>query len=366
MLSGAFAIFYTFAGFPLARWADKGSRRDIISLGMLVWSGMTAAGAFVKTFPQLLLVRVGVGVGEAACTPAAHSLISDYFPPSHRGRAFAIYGMGGAIGSLLGMFLGGHIAEAFGWRAAFLVLGLPGVVLAVVVRKVIPEPPRGETIRPPALETLRTLFRIRALRHLLMGSALHAFATIGVSAFHAMFFMRVHGLSAGDTASILTVMALFGTTVGIYSGGVLSDRAGQHDKRWYLWLPAVATAVSIPFSAVFYLSDAIVVGACFGAVASGLGSFYGGPVAAMTQALVPVRTRAIASATHLFFNAMIGMGLGPIAVGYLSDQLEPRFGGESVRYALLLICVTNVWAVLHFYLGGRTLREELAVNEEAN
>jgi MFS family permease len=365
LLSGAFAIFYTFAGFPIARRADQGSRKDIIALGMVVWSALTAAGALVRTFPQLLLVRIGVGVGEAACTPAAHSLLSDYFPPARRGRAFAIYGMGGALGGLLGTFVGGHVADAFGWRAAFLVLGTPGILLALVVRKAIIEPPRGETPQMDFFETLRTLSKLRSLRHLLIGAALHAFAIIGVSAFHAIFFMRVHHLSAGQAATTITLMALFGTMVGSYTGGALSDRFGRRDLRWYLWLPAIATAVSIPFSAVFYLSGPLVMSACFGAVASGLGSFYSGPVAAMTQSLVPLRARAFASALFLFANSLIGMGLGPIAVGTLSDLLEPTYATDSVRYALLLVCVTNIWAVIHFMLGARTLRQEVDANQSA-
>lgn len=370
MLAGAFAIFYTFAGFPIARWADRGSRRTIIALGLGVWSAMTAAGALARTFPQLLLARVGVGIGEAACTPAAHSLISDYFPPERRGRAFAIYGMGAAVGGLVGYLIGGFVNEALGWRMALLVVGAPGVVLAFVVRGLIVEPERGASEvgrtdrddRPTVREATRALWKLRTIRHLMVGSALHAFAIIGVGSFHAVFFMRVHALDSAEAATVLAMMGLFGSAVGNLSGGVACDAAGRRDLRWYLWLPALCTAVSVPVSAFFYFAPSVALAALLGTVATGLGSFYAGPLVAMTQALVPLRMRALASAVFLFSNSFVGMGIGPVAVGMTSDWLQPRFGVESIRYALLIVVFTNVWAAFHLHRAARTLREEVAAN----
>jgi MFS family permease len=360
LLSGAFALFYVTAGLPIARWADTGSRASVISLGMAVWSALTVVCGFARNFPQLLAARVGVGIGEAACTPAAHSILSDLFPTSHRGRAFAIYGMGGSIGGMVGIFVGGHMADLFDWRVAFFVMGVPGLLLALVARYALPDPPRTARGTTSVSETVRFFWSQRALRHLLVGSALHAFAIIGVSAFNSMFFIRVHGLSTGQTATIMTLMALFGTTAGSYAGGLLTDRFGERDLRWYLWLPAIATAISIPFSGAYYFVPVTTLAALFGGLASGLGSFYSGPAAAMTQALVPSSMRAQASAAFLLFNSLVGMGLGPIAVGAISDRLEPTLGAESLRYALLLVCVTNAWAAVHFTLGAKTLREEVS------
>jgi len=365
----AFAAFYTFAGIPIARWADRGNRRSIIALGLFVWSGMTALTSFARTFPQLALARVGVGLGEAACSPPAHSLLSDYYPPEQRGRAFAIYALGIPIGSAIGTLTGGWIKELFGWRTAFLAVGLPGLLLAFVVRLTLREPPRGysegRAAGAPARErlaaVLRFMGRLRSFRHMSLAAALHAFYGYGSSFFAAAFLIRVHGFSEGEVSIWLASIAAGAGGLGTYLGGWLGDRLGARDPRWYMAVPGVSTALGIPFAFGFYLATDGYVALAFAAPAVLLGQMYLGPTFAMSQGLARPHMRALVSAILLFVINLIGLGLGPQSVGIASDALAPRFGVDSLRYALLGVVVVGAsWATVHYALAARTLRQDLA------
>jgi MFS family permease len=366
----AFAFFYTLAGIPIARWADRGVRRSIIALGLFAWSAMTAVTGLARSFTHLALARVGVGLGEAACSPPAHSLLSDYFPPERRGTAFSIYALGIPLGSAIGTFAGGWIKELFDWRTAFFVVGLPGIALALVVRLTLREPPRGlsertsaapaDTPRDSLGDVLRFMLRLRSFRHMSLAAALHAFYGYGAAFFIPVFMIRVHGFSEGELSTYLALISLFAGGTGTFLGGWLGDRLAPRDQRWYLWLPAGATTLGIPFAAAFYLWPDGYVALAFGAPATLLGAMYLGPTFAMAQGLASAHMRALVSAILLFVINLVGLGLGPQVVGLLSDALKADLGAESVRYALLwVVLIGAAWSTLHYVLAARTLRGDL-------
>lgn len=373
----AFALFYTFAGVPIARSADRGTRRTIMALGLAVWSGMTALTGLAQSFTQLALARIGVGVGEAACSPPVHSLLSDYFPPERRGTALSIFSLGVPIGIMIGYLVGGWINQYFGWRTAFFVVGLPGLLLAVVVRLTLREPPRGHSEGPQTStsvtpvdsfpDVLRFMWRLRSFRHLSLAAVLHALYGYGVLAFMPAFMMRVHGMT--NTAELglwLGLIAGVFSGIGTFLGGTLGDRfaAREKDMRWYMWLPAWATILSIPFTCLFYLWPEGRTALLLSIPSAILGPTYIGPTMAMTQGLVKLRMRATASAILLFILNLIGLGLGPQAVGVLSDLLVTTYGTQSIRYVLLFVVViSSMWSSMHYFLAARTLREDLKAKD---
>ena len=260
----SFAIFYTFLGIPIARWADKGNRRNIVCLALLVWSTMTAVTGLARNFWMLLVARIGVAVGEAGCTPPIHSLISDYFPAERRATALSIYSLGIPIGGAFGTLAGGWIGEYFGWRTAFLVVGLPGLLLALLTRLTLRELPRGfsdgAAVAPaPASsmsmgEVLHFLWGLKSFRHLSLACALNGFIGYGVGLFTPSFFIRSHGLGLAETSTWLFVSGLTGM-LGTFLGGFLGDRFGRTDKCWYMWIPAIALAASIPLNIPYYTTS---------------------------------------------------------------------------------------------------------------
>ena len=365
----AFALFYTFAGIPIARWADVGTRKNIVALAVLIWSAMTMFTSTAKSFGGLLIARIGVGVGEAGCSPPIHSMISDYFPESKRATALATYALGIPIGGAIGTLAGGWIGEYFGWRNAFLVVGLPGIFLAAVVFFTIREPKRGLQVASvkvesaaesyTLMETIRFMWSLKSFRNLSFAGALHAFVGYGVGLFLPSFFMRIHGYGLAETSTYLFLIGLTGI-IGTYLGGYLGDRFGQNDKRWYMFIPGAATLISVPFAALFYSTGDPVLALFLAIPGAILGPMYLGPTFGMTQTLVPPAMRATASALMLFILNLIGLGLGPVAAGVLSDLLKPEYGVESIRYSLFILAVGgNLWSALHYYFASKTLREDL-------
>ena len=369
----AFAIFYTFAGIPIARWADVGVRKNIVALALVIWSVMTMFTSTAKGFGTLLIARVGVGIGEAGCSPPIHSLISDMYPEEERATALSTYALGIPIGAAIGTLVGGWIGEYFGWRMAFMVVGLPGIIVAIVVFFTVREPPRGHSEPDhvqvqkdlvPLADTLRFLWSLRAFRHLSFAGALHAFVGYGVGLFIPAFFMRVHGFGLAETSTYLFLIGLTGI-IGTYLGGYLGDRMGKKDKRWYMGIPGIATIISVPFAVLFYTTGDPMLAIVLAIPGAILGPMYLGPTFAMTQTLVPPAMRSTASAILLFVLNLIGLGLGPVFAGFLSDTLRPGYGEESIRYSFLILAVAgNIWSALHYYLASRTLREDLVAKDQ--
>lgn len=362
LMGGAFAIFYAFAGLPIARLADRGNRTNVISVALLVWSAMTIASGMATNFVQLLLARVGVGVGEAGCTPPAHSILSDAYPPERRAFALSVYQLGVPFGTLFGLAAGGYLSDVLGWQTAFFVVGAPGVLLAVVAKLTLREPERGryDGNTPDRLETLRETFaylaRIPSMRHVLAGSALQTLFLAGAGAFHASFLRRAHDMSGTETGLQLGLVAGIAGGVSIFGAGWLVDRIGRRDARWVWWVPAITALLSLPFSYVAYTTTSATLAVAMIAVATLLNHTYSALTHAIMQGLVRPRMRAVMSALALFAMNLVGFGLGPILVGALSDHFG---GGAEIRQALVVLIVFVAWAAVHYLLGARTYLRDL-------
>jgi MFS family permease len=364
----AFAAFYTVLGIPIARMADKGVRRNVIAVCLTIWSVATALCGLVQNFVQLLFARMGVAVGEAGGSPPAHSMISDMFPAEKRATALAIYALGIPIGSMIGNLGGGWINEWFDWRTAFFVVGLPGVALALFVRFTIREPPRGaaEGIEvkqeaPPVMVVFKHLWGLKSFRYMSVAGAFHAFVGYGVALWIPAMFNRSHGLSTGEMGTALFYLG-FASIVGTLAGGWLGDRYGARDARWYMWIPGLATLGALPFSLFAYVWDEPTMALWGLVIPYLLGAYWLAPTFSMTQGLVGLRMRALASGILLFVINIFGMGVGPQFTGILSDvfQATTDFGVDSLRWALVVSLVFNLFAAVLYWYAARTLREDLA------
>jgi predicted MFS family arabinose efflux permease len=368
-----FALFYALAGLPIARWADRGVRRSIIALALFVWSGMTALQGLATSFAWLLAARVGVGIGEAGCSPPAHSMIADLFAPRRRATALSIYALGIPIGGAIGLAGGGWLRETFDWRTALAIVGIPGLLLALLVRLTLREPTRGwweggrSGASPPSLGAVaRALGARRSFVHMAIGGALHALYGYGAAAFNPAFFERVHRLGPLEIGYALGAIAATTGVLGTFLGGWLTDRVVGRDPRWYAWLPAGGTLLAVPLVFLFYLWPDGPGALALAALPAVLAGLYLGPTFAITQALVPPQMRAQAAAVLLLIMNLIGMGLGPQLVGVLSDLLAPRFGEASIRWALLgTVAVGALWSTLHYFAAAATLREDLRASASA-
>ena len=370
LLTGfAFALFYVTAGIPIARWADRSNRRNIVALAVGIWSFMTAISGLVQNYAQLLLARVGVGVGEAGGSPPSHSIISDIFPPENRAGALAFYSMGVNFGILFGFLAGGWLNEVFDWRIAFMVVGLPGIAVALIVRYTLREPIRGLSENrqestdsaPPLGEVLNLLWRRLAFRHMALGAALNAFAGYSISNWTASFMIRTHEMTTGELGTWLAGIQGLGGAIGVLCGGLFAERMAKKDVRWYMWTPALTGFICLPFMVGVYIVDDAYMALALSVVPGVLFNVYLGNTLAMTHGLVGLRMRALASAILFFILNIIGLGMGPWLVGVLSDSLLPTFGTDSLRYAMLyLLPIAMAWSVVHFFFASKHLAKDLA------
>ena len=371
LLGFAFAAFYSLVGLPVARWADRSSRRGVAAISVGLWSLATSASGLAQGFWQLAVARVAVGVGEAGGSPPSHSLVADYFPPERRAQALGIVSAGGSVGILSGLFFGGHLAELVGWRATFYIIGAAGVVLALVIRLTVREPERGrfeaaQVVREPQPlgEVARFLFGLRSYVHLALAASIHSFAGYGAALWTPIFLIRVHGFDTSDVANTLAPISGLTSMAGILLSGFVVDRLAARDVRWYMWMPAVASMIALPFSYGFLLAPNVWLAFALMLPSSFLGAVYAAPTWAMAQGLARPAMRAVASAFVLLMINFIGFGFGPWLVGILNDVLEPRFGEATVRYSLLIIGAFHVWAAVHNWLAARTLAQDLRAKEE--
>ncbi len=370
LLTGfAFALFYVTAGIPIARWADRSNRRNIVALAVGTWSLMTAISGLVQSYTQLLVARVGVGVGEAGGSPPAHSIISDIFPPESRASALAFYSMGVNFGILFGFLAGGWLNEIHGWRTAFMIVGLPGLAVALLVRYTLAEPIRGlsenrqtsDEAQVPFQAVLQLLWSRLSFRHMAMGAALNAFAGYSTSNWTASFFIRSHGMTTGELGTWLAGIMGLGGAIGVFFGGYIAEKLAVKDVRWYMRLPALTGAICLPFMIAIYLVDSAYTALLLSIVPGILFNVYLGNTLAMTHGLVGLRMRALASAILFFILNIIGLGIGPWATGALSDMLASTYGQDSLRYAMLyLLPATMAWSVVHLFLATRNLEKDLA------
>lgn len=374
LLTGfAFALFYVVCGIPIARWADKGVRRNIIALALTIWSLMTALCGLAGNYTHLLLARIGVGVGEAGGSPPAHSMISDIFKPKNRALALSIYSIGIYIGILFGFALGGWIAETFGWRLAFFVVGMPGVLLAILVRLTVREPIRGwsesappaAAHTPPVMDVARLLWTRVSFRHIALAASLQAFLIYGIGNWFPSYFLRNFDLSLTTVGSWMALTSGFGGAFGSFFGGWMADRLGARDLRWYLWTPAILTSLIVPVLAVALTSQSPYIALLLTGPFNFLTAAYLGSVIAVSHSLVSIRMRALTSAVLFFVLNLIGLGLGPLIVGALSDIFASN-GVQSPLASAMLICgvICAIWACVHYVLAANSIRQDVARLEQ--
>ncbi|MEQ8953542.1 MAG: MFS transporter [Gammaproteobacteria bacterium] len=366
MLSGlAFACIYTTFGIPIARLADVGNRRNIIAISVAVWSVMTAVCGAAQTFAQLFLARFGVGVGEAGGSPPSHSIVSDIFPAEQRATALSVYSLGVYGGILVGTVGGAYLVQYFDWRMAFVVVGLPGVLLALLVRFVIKEPPRGMAerrldIKPPGFgKVMGFLWARKSFRHLAFACGLHAFVTYGMGNFMPLFLGRVHDMPILEVGWYYGMIAGIGGLSGTFFGGWMSDRMNRKtgDKTWYVWVPFISTVIAIPLALITFL---VMPNGYLAAYSYLLPAFCGGwylaPCITSTHFLVGLRMRAMGSAVLFFVLNLVGLGLGPMMTCFVSDWLTPSFGDDGLRYAMSITVLVNIWCAMHYWWSAKTIR----------
>lgn len=362
LLSGmAFVGVYVIMGFPLARWADRGSRRTVIAVSLALWSFATAASGMARNFLQLFIFRMAVGVGEAGAAPSSHSLISDYFPIRHRATALAVFGMGIHIGIMFGYLVAGWISEFFGWRMTFLVVGIPGVLLAVLVHFTIREPSRNHVPDAVGLwQVAKYLFKKPSYTFLIIAASFHAFSAFGLAHWGPTYFSRVHGTSLSNIGTWMGLISGGGGLIGALIGGVLADRMGAKNIRWWAYTTAIAALFSIPPGIAVLFADTENSALWFYLPYIFLVAFYPGALFVMLQGLAQPRMRATGVAIHLFFSNLIGGGIGPLVVGALNDYYRPEYGERSIIYSLLIVIIFgSVLATIFYYLTSRHLEHDL-------
>ena len=358
----AFALFYTALGVPIGLLADRRSRTWIMTGALALWSGFTALCGLAQNFWQLFLARMGVGVGEAGGVAPAYSLIADYFPPDERARALAIYSFGIPIGSAAGIFLGGWIASAIDWRTAFIVVGLAGLALAPLFRLAVREPargrfdpPRADMTAPPIGVVLKTLAAKPSFWLLAFGAGSCSILGYGLIFWLPSFFARTYGLELFEVSQFYGSIILIGGIIGIWGGGWLGDRLGKADRAAYARIPAIAFLIAAPCYAAGVLSDSLPLTYALFLVPQALGLMWLGPVLSAVQHIAPATMRTTASAIFLFINNLIGIGLGTVLFGLISDRLAPSFGDQSLRYSILIGLSFYLLSAALFLLASRRL-----------
>lgn len=382
MQGAAFAILYTLLGLPIARAAERGNRPWIIGGAIACWSAFTMLFGLAQNYAQLLATRVGVSIGEAGCSPPAHSLIADYTPREKRASALAIYSLGTPIGSLLGMALGGLIADAWGWRMAFIIAGAPGIVFALLAGFTLVEPRKKlaaalaatQSAQVTMRETFRELSGKRTFWMMALGAAVLAFQGYASQAFIGSFFFRNHLAELPAMAAqfglqpkgfLGLALGLIGGAAGVlgtWVGGVLADVLGKRDLRWHVTMPAIATLVGMPFYWLGIMAPSAWAAIFLLALPTFTNTMWYGPIYGCTQGLVRPQSRATTAAIILFIINIIGLGGGPTFLGWLSDYLNHAQGmgeAQGLRIAMLITGATLAAAAAFFLAARRTIREEM-------
>lgn len=368
LLTGiVFAGFYAILGIPFAAWADRGNRRNIVALSLSIWSGMTALSGFAGSFWQLALARMGVGIGEAGGTPPATAMIADVFPPKRRALALGIYTTGISLGILIGFILGGAIAAQYGWRMAFLVAGVPGLFLALILMLTVAEPRRGQSEgrlqdedTPSVKETIAFFLTQRAMISLLLGGV---FVCVSANAFLVgipLYLIRVHEVPIGELGIALGLLMGGLGGIGAIVVGAICDKLSQRDLRWRPWTILITGLIAFPFIVWFlYAPDKQT--AYWVYFFPGLfGLLYASISYTAMQELVPVQMRAMASAVMLLSLTLVGIGLGPVILGMISDYFAEELGTRSIQRSLTVILIFNVLSIVFYLDAARHYREGVA------
>ncbi len=366
----AFAVLYATLGIPIAFLADRSNRRNLIALALAIWSGMTALSGVANNIFQLALARIGVGIGEAGCSPPAHSMIADLYPPEQRSTAMGLYTLGISGGIMIAYLAGGWVAENIGWREAFFIVGIPGLILALIIRFTIQEPVRGTSEnrsdsgdRPGIVAVSRFLLSRKSFLHMAAGAGLASFSGYAFITFYPSFLTRSFSMSLSAVGVYLGLILGIAGGLGFAGGGYIADKIGNH--RQALRAIALSLLCAWVFTFPVYLASSSRMSLMFFIVPAIFSNVYLATTFAQTQSLVPLRMRAVASALILFLINIVGLGLGPQLAGILSDYLAGTFGIESLRYSLLTIgAVLTPWTALHYYLAGQHIERDLARVDE--
>ncbi len=371
LLTGlSFATVYATAALPIARWSDRSIRRNVIAACLLVWGGMTMLCGIAQSYLQLAAARMGVALGEAGYNPSAHSMIADLYPVTQRGRALGLFNAAASIGIGFGLFFGGWLNHRFDWRVVFLIVGAPCLLVALVFRAWITEPPRGMSdgrsapIHPPSMrQTLRTLGGNRSFCFLTLAAMTCAFVNYGLQIWAASFFIRVHGMSTQAVGLKLGIASAVGLFVATIGSGALADRLGRNDMRWYMRVPGFGMLLTLPFGMLAFTSSGNNLAFGWYCITVGLSSTWATPIHAMTQTLSAPRMRGIATAMISLCLNLFGYGLGPLFVGALNDRLTPGFGIESIRYSLMILLTVCVVAAAFSFATNSSIRRDIAARE---
>ena len=371
MTGFAFAAVYAVAGIPLARFADHPTlkRVDIVAAALVVWSAATAACGVAQNFTQMLLARLVVGVGEAGSGPPSQSLIADHFGRHERGRAMGVYALASPIGIAFGLSIGGVMADLFSWRTSLLLVGLPGVLLAILFRKTVPEPVRGQSEgrsggvleHPSFVSVVRTLLRKKTFLLLVSAGCFSAFGNLGVQYWFPSFFMRSYGMTLGQVGFVWGFASGLAGIVGTYAGGWLVDRFGKKSPRYILLVPAAGSAILLPFHIGAVLSAEWHLALVLLLVPTTLATLWVAPNMVLNQGLAPLAMRSTVVAISTFLVNMIGLGFGPVVLGYVSDLFTAAYGSSEVglRYALIAMSPSYLIAGVLFFAGSFFVERDL-------
>lgn len=373
LLAGtAFAVFYVTLGIPIAQVADRCNRRNLIAAAVALWSVMTALSGFAANIWHLTAARIGVGIGEAGCSPPAHSMIADYFPPEQRSTAMGVYTVGISAGIMMAFIGGGWVAENVGWREAFFVVGVPGLLLAAIVRFTLQEPQRGASENRAAsgdkagvFEVIRYLLSRRSFIHMAIAAGFSSFVGYAVISFLPSFMDRSFDMQR--TTLWFWLGLIFGLSggAGFFLGGFFADRLGRGSHRRAFNFIAVTVLLSAVLNALVFTADNVISALLLFIIPAATANVFLAPVLSQAQSLVPLRMRAKTSALVLLVINVIGLVPAAFITGVISDALRPAFAEDSLRYSLLIVSsVILPWAVLHYYWAGKWIDADLARNQD--
>ena len=374
-LSGtAFALFYVTLGVPIAQYADRCNRRNLIAAAVALWSLMTALSGLAANIWHLTAARVGVGVGEAGCSPPAHSMIADYFPPEKRSTAMGFYTLGISAGIMTAYLAGGWVAQNIGWREAFFVVGIPGLLLAAIVRFTLKEPQRGASEHREASgrraslgEVFRFLMARRSFIHMATAAGLSSFVGYSIIGFMPSFMMRSFDMQLAQLGVWLGLILGIAGGAGFFFGGYFADRLGRGSHQKALNFIAISVLATAGLLAMMFVAETATMALLLFILPAATMNVYLAPVLSQAQSLVALRMRATTSALVLLIINILGLASGPLITGGLSDALEPRFGEESMRYSLLILTsVILPWSVWHYYRAGKWIDADLARASESD
>ncbi len=360
------ALFYVVMGLPLSWLCDRTNRRSLLAASVAVWSLMTTLTGYTRGFWDLLLARVGVGIGEAGGTPACNSIIADYFPADRRSMAMTVFALGAPIGAWLGSDIAGYVSTLHGWRAAFLVLGIPGLILALVIMVTIKEPVRGrldavaEDKTPTVMETLKFIWSQKSAVHAMIGSGLSAFWGWGLMWFTPLFLQRTYGMNEGEAGGLLGQIYLVGGIGASLITAYIVARPAFTDPRKIARLLAVVTAVATVPSFLAYWTHDLGFAKLMWWIFIPAIYFYIGPAFALCQNLAAPKMRAMAVAIALLIANVLNLIIAPGIVGSLSDYFDASGGGnaDSLRLAQLILAPTGFWAAWHYWRAAKYIVED--------